>query len=199
MAKPRQLAETDPVWFKDRLRDRRLSLRGAARLMDLDPAAFHHMIFGRRKMSVSEAGELAKILGVDQAEVLARAGAGQATSINSVEILYNAATDGKLTSKESGVRITAPSDIGHHTIAARCEDPRSMKYGWVYFFEPSTASPRDFVNRLCMIETADGNYVATLLAGFETGKFNLAADGEIVQENVAVRAVAPVSWIKTTA
>ena len=42
--------------------------------MNLDPAAVSLMLRGKRKMSASEAGEIAKLLGVAVDEVLMRAG-----------------------------------------------------------------------------------------------------------------------------
>jgi hypothetical protein len=44
--------------------------------MGLDPAAVSLMLSGRRKMTVSEAKEIARALGVDVAEVLAHCGSG---------------------------------------------------------------------------------------------------------------------------
>ena len=66
----------DTMWFRGKLADKRLSQRKLALLMDIDPAAMSLMIRGKRKMSVTEAAEIAKFLGVGVDEVLLRAGAG---------------------------------------------------------------------------------------------------------------------------
>lgn len=68
--------EVDTRWFQNKLSDSRLSQRRLASMLGLDPAAVSLMLKGRRKMSVKEASELARLLNVSVDEVLTRAGAG---------------------------------------------------------------------------------------------------------------------------
>lgn len=64
----------DTRWFVERLADCRMSQRGLARLMNLDPSAVSLMLRGKRRMTASEAAEIARFLGVPPEEVLLRAG-----------------------------------------------------------------------------------------------------------------------------
>ena len=64
----------DTRWFQNLLADKRLSQRQLAKRLGLDPAAVSLMLRGKRKMSVTEASELARFLGVEMDEVLLHAG-----------------------------------------------------------------------------------------------------------------------------
>jgi transcriptional regulator with XRE-family HTH domain len=67
-------AQIDTRWFQNQLADKRLSQRQLAKRLSLDPAAVSLMLRGKRKMSASEAAEIAAQLGVSADEVLMRAG-----------------------------------------------------------------------------------------------------------------------------
>ena len=67
-------ATVDTNWFRDRLADKRLSQRQLAKRMSLDPAAMSLMLRGKRRMSAAEAADIARYLGVEVKDVLARAG-----------------------------------------------------------------------------------------------------------------------------
>lgn len=61
----------DTNWFRDRLADRGLSQRALARIMGLDAAAVSLMLRGRRVMKLTEAAEIARLLGVPAEDVMA--------------------------------------------------------------------------------------------------------------------------------
>lgn len=69
-----QTHSVDTRWFQNTLADKRLSQRGLAKHLKLDPAAVSLMIRGKRKMSAAEAAEVARFLNVGVEEVLGRAG-----------------------------------------------------------------------------------------------------------------------------
>lgn len=146
MPKPRKIAETDVDWFKARLRDRKLSLRSAAKLAEMDPSAFHHMIHGRRKMTVAEASGLARVLGVPRDDVLRKAGAGMPVSEETSRAIYMLHADGHATKRADGPALPAPRNSSADTFAIRCEDPAAARFGRVYFADPSEGSPRDHLN-----------------------------------------------------
>lgn len=66
--------KVDTRWFQGRLADKRLSQRKLAARLGLDPAAVSLMLRGRRKMTVIEAKEIARALGVEVGEVLGHLG-----------------------------------------------------------------------------------------------------------------------------
>ena len=69
----------DTHWFRDRLADRQLSQRRLARHIGLDAAAVSLMFRGRRRMQLTEAAQIARLLGVTLDEVLSHAGIDGAT------------------------------------------------------------------------------------------------------------------------
>lgn len=64
----------DTHWFQSQLADRRLSQRKLAQLMGVDPGAVSLMINGKRRMTMEEAAEIARLLHVDVTEVMTKAG-----------------------------------------------------------------------------------------------------------------------------
>lgn len=63
----------DTGWFVDRLADRRLSQRGLAKFMGIDPVSVHRLLQGKRPMRFDEAKQLAQLLGVTVDDVLRHA------------------------------------------------------------------------------------------------------------------------------
>ena len=61
-------------WFKDKLRDKKISQRGLAKILDIDPAAASLMLRDKRKMTAQEGHEISKVLGETFSEVMRQAG-----------------------------------------------------------------------------------------------------------------------------
>jgi transcriptional regulator with XRE-family HTH domain len=78
-------AQIDTRWFQNQLADKRLSQRQLAKRLSLDPAAVSLMLRGKRKMSASEAAEIAAQLGVSADEVLMRAGSSPTVPVRRAE------------------------------------------------------------------------------------------------------------------
>lgn len=68
------MSDVDIGWFQGQLADRGLSQRKLAAYMGLDPGAVSLMLHGKRRMSADEVAAIARLLGVDPAEVLMHAG-----------------------------------------------------------------------------------------------------------------------------
>lgn len=66
--------EIDKDWFHQKLAEKRVSLRGLARHMDIDPSAVSRMLSGHRKMKLEEATTIAAFLGSTVNDVLKHAG-----------------------------------------------------------------------------------------------------------------------------
>ena len=68
------MATIDKGWFFNTLIQRKRSLRGLARYMEIDPSAVSRMFSGERRMQMDEIAKIATFLGVGVAEVLTHAG-----------------------------------------------------------------------------------------------------------------------------
>lgn len=62
------------AWFRDRIADRQMSQRALARAMGMDAAAISLMLRGKREMKLTEAAEIARLIGVPVSDVLQNAG-----------------------------------------------------------------------------------------------------------------------------
>jgi len=74
MAKVAGLIDVDSEWFFDRLKERKLSLRGLAKLMDMSPSSLSLRLGGSYKITMEEAALIARLLGVTFEEIVLRAG-----------------------------------------------------------------------------------------------------------------------------
>lgn len=67
-------ARVDTGWFQGRLADKRMSQRRLASLMGLDPGAVSLALRGKRKLKAGEVADIARLLGVDVADVMLHLG-----------------------------------------------------------------------------------------------------------------------------
>lgn len=66
--------ESRALWFKARMADVNLSLRGCAKMVGMDPSALSRAVSGQRKLQVDEIAALALTLGVPKPEIEKRLG-----------------------------------------------------------------------------------------------------------------------------
>jgi transcriptional regulator with XRE-family HTH domain len=133
--------QVDTRWFRDRLADCKLSQRGLARAMGLDPAAVSLTLRGKREMKIAEAAQIARLLGVPADDVMEHAGVRVASK--NVLVPVGATMDATaevhfdLTSGES---VPHPGgDIAEMVCACRCQTEGSeMSHmdGWLLFWHP---------------------------------------------------------------
>lgn len=69
------MADASYKWFSDRIRDKKLSQRALAALLNMDPSSLSLLLHGKRRMRVEQAAEIARLLGVPVADVMRNAGA----------------------------------------------------------------------------------------------------------------------------
>jgi transcriptional regulator with XRE-family HTH domain len=58
-------AKVDTRWFQDRLTDKRMSQRKLATMIGIDPGALSLALHGKRKFTVDEVSEIARLLNVE--------------------------------------------------------------------------------------------------------------------------------------
>ncbi len=127
-------------WFKDRLAERHLSQRGLARLMGIDSSAISLMLRGRREMKLTEAAQLAALIGVPAEEVLANVGVNLRSAGASVPIVATLDDHGEVQFGESealGEVPRPPGDLPTDLGAIVCRTAGSqLDYmdRWLLFF-----------------------------------------------------------------
>jgi plasmid maintenance system antidote protein VapI len=192
--------KVNTAWFKARLAERDMSIRRLAKLLELDPSAVSLMLRGRRTMTADEANRISGLLTIPVTEVLAQAGVPIEEDARQMPIKAHVDARGILTpiTSKNPRRIAAPRDVPSNGIAAQIRAPESHQDGWVLFagaFDPRVAA---LIERLCIVEIAnDGHIVGMLKRGYDEERFNVVPfTGGTVNSNVAVKAAAPVLWIR---
>ena len=172
----------DTKWFKDRLADQRMSQRGLARSLGLDPAAVSLALRGKREMKIAEAAAIARLLGVPADEVMERAGVRISTKNTMVPI--SGTIDGTAElhmDLQSDLTVPHPGgDLPEDCYAVICRtagtDLEHMD-GWVLFtgqMNPEGGISPEAVGRLsfCRIK-GGGIYVARIVRGMKRGRWTL--------------------------
>ena len=173
---------TNTPWFRDRLAERRLSQRGLAKLMGLDPGALSLTLRGLREMKMAECVEMARLLGVTADEVMKNAGIRVDHKHDKIRISgwidgigeYHPSPDEPLG------EVPHPG-IGYpvHLKATLCRTAGSHidhMDGWLLFHEDvSDGVPADAIGRLslCKLRGA-GACVAKPTRSFTRGRWNLS-------------------------
>jgi transcriptional regulator with XRE-family HTH domain len=189
----------DTEWFRDRLASRKLSQRGLAKLMGLDPSALSLMFRGRRRMTVEEAAQIAVLLQATTAEVLTAAGV-EVQGGERVRLMGYVQAGGKVTLEAEGLHDTVDAPPGLPTdavaIQARHGGPED---GWVYYLSETHAPPVAALGQLAVCAVRDnGLLLAHVRRGYRAGAFNLQPIGAPEQTNISLAWATPVLWIRAS-
>lgn len=190
-------------WFRQLLSTRKLSQRGLAKLMELDPAAVSLMLRGQRKMTNEEAHQVSLILGVPITEVLRQAGIEVTDDVRRVKVAGYIDKEGAVTlfPKRTHDRVVGPADCPDGTYALQLRDPSSPKDGWMYFVSPSEDDPRSHLGQISCIALENGEHViAFLQRGYRSSTFNLinGANSMAIRTDANVVWASRILWIKPT-
>jgi DNA-binding Xre family transcriptional regulator len=186
-------------WFRNKLAEREMSMRGLARKIELDPASVSLMLRGKRRMTTAEANKIATILGIQVTEVLRQAGVPVSQDAHMVALTGTIDAKGKVKELKSGARQMAPHDVPTDGVALQVRCPSSPADGWVIFCSSAKSAPETTLERFCVVHLTSGSsVVGTLRKGYEKGTFNVftSMPSESSLENVSVSSVSSVLWIR---
>lgn len=188
-------------WFRQKLSERKLSQRGLARQMGLDPAAVSLMLRGQRKMTNEEALQIGGFLGVKVTEVLRQAGIEVTDDVRSVPVTGYIDDTAVVTlfPRRTFDKVIGPADCPVGTYALQMRIPNSAKDGWMYFISPAEEDPRNCLGKVCCIALDNGEHVlSSLQRGYRTGTYNLirCSTGTALRTDANVTWASPVLWIK---
>jgi transcriptional regulator with XRE-family HTH domain len=187
-------------WFRAQLAANDMSMRRLAKLLELDPSAVSLMLRGKRTMTADEANRISGLLTVPVTEVLAQAGIPIEEDARSFTIKAWVDANSTLRSiaARNARRVTAPRDVPGAGMAVQIRAPETVTDGWVLFSGAFDTRVEALINRLCIAEImGEGHVIGSLKRGYDDEKFNLVPfTGAAPIENVAVRAAAPVLWIR---
>lgn len=185
-------------WFRERLAERSLSLRGLARQMDLDPASVSRMMNGRRQMSSAEANAIANLLRVPVTEVLRHAGVPVDDDVRSVAVSAVIDCEHRVRAVR-GARIPAPYDMQADGVVLQVRCPSSSMDGWLILCASTVLQPTAALERLALVRLTNGSQVlGSLRKGYSNGSFNVLCTipGENLLEDQQVEGAQEVLWIR---
>lgn len=190
--------DIDSRWFKDKLRDRELPQRKLAKMLGLGTSAVSLMLSGKRRITIEEAADLSRLLGLPMDEVLEHAGVQPGEPAKSVPLVGEVDAEGELHPVKAGKRVPLKLTLPQNTVAVTCKDQNAPGYGWFWFFEPRTGVDADCVGRLCITELKTGQrYLRFLKPAKERGNYDLQGWFSVTVNNVKVKTASPILWIKT--
>jgi transcriptional regulator with XRE-family HTH domain len=187
-------------WFRDRLKQQKISQRGLAKLLNIDPAAASLMLRAKRKMTTHEAHQIAQILGVPLNEIMRQAGIEVIDDVRRVPITAYMDEHGSVSLMPARTHdtVVGPADCPIGTYAIQVRSPATIKDGWLVFVNPTQAPAADNIDKLCSTATAEGKQiVAVVRRGYRRDTHNLIMwpSMEVLADcNVAWSS--PVLWIK---
>ena len=188
-------------WFRQVLAAKKLSQRGLAKLMELDPAAVSLMLRGQRKMTNEEAHQMSLILGVKTTEVLRQAGIAVSDDVRHVKVMGYVDSEEVVTlfPRRTHDKVVGPADCPEGTYALQKRSPNHPHDGWMLFVSPAEDDPRAHLGQLCCVAMDNGEHaVAFIQRGYRTGTFNLinGGNGLAIRTDASIVWASRVLWIK---
>lgn len=191
-------------WFNAVLHDRGMSQRELCRRLGLDSSAMSLTFRGKRQMKMTEAVDIARLLGVPLPDVLENAGIrldGSGMRHANVVGYVDSVGEAHLDWHAHHEHVSAPSDLPEEVVAivAKCQHPGELSLldGWTYFVSPPMEPSADIVGRYCFAGVRGG---VTLLRfvrrGYKPGTFNLVGLVSAGVESAELDWVAPVLMIR---
>lgn len=192
----------DTLWFRDKLKDKKLSQRGLAKLIELDPAAVSLMLRGQRKMTPHEAHQISVILGVPILEVMRRAGIDVTEDVRKAPVAAHVDSQGLVVIMPNGTHdmSTSPGDCPVGTYAVQVRSHSSVKDGWLLFVTPTQGEPSEHIDQLCICATKAGQQLMGVVRrGYRRDTQNLILwPSNETTFDADLAWVSPVLWIKPT-
>lgn len=197
-----KVSKVDTSWFVERLAARQMSMRGLAKLMNLDPAAISYMLRGKRKMKMDEAAQLAALLDTTQAEIFERVGIAS-SSPKRVKLIgtINGQAEIVLFGKGAHDMVEPPGEVSPETVAFQCKTSGSeldRMDGQIYFVDHTKTNPAQYLNCFCTCAIKAGpTVIAQVKKGYKRGTYNLVVMGTgRTIENAEVAWASPITWTK---
>lgn len=178
---------SNPKWFQDRLRDKRLSQRSLAKLLNMDASSLSLLIHGKRRMRVEQAAEIARLLGVPVSDVMRQAGAdiretsGTPVAASSIPIVGWADDSGraKLDWSTTANRYDLESGFPPTAVAIQwrtAQTRASIWDGWLMItLPPREPESGEMMDRYCVvgIKGTGETLIRTVRRGYTPGRFTL--------------------------
>lgn len=176
MATPKvQNPNIDEQWFKDKLIEKKLSLRAVAKLMDLHPSTMSLMIRGMRQIHHDDAVKLGDILHVPVVEIFRRAGAPIKDEQRSIKVRAYCDEEGDYRPIDDAIadKFIAPYDTPTNAYALQIRTGRKHD-GWMLIVAGTKHPAEHCVGKMCVYCMEDGTiHVGMMRRGYKEGTYNV--------------------------
>lgn len=189
-------------YFTQVIRDRDLSQRRLAKLMDIDQASLVRAFQGKRRFKTEETAKLATVLSIPLEEVLRNLD----VEVPLVQTKGAVPVTGQVLSgrvqfgRPAGPRSVAapPNESGVGVQALRYSDVGPLEGAYLYF-RPTDGVPAEAIGKLCVCVIQGGE---TLLASPRQGSRRACytlqdMTGKVLLEDTWLESASPIVWIKT--
>lgn len=195
----------DVAWFKQKLEEKQLTVRGLAKLIDMHPSTVSLMLRGIRSIHNDDAVKLADIFSVSTMEIFRRAGAPVEDEVRKIPISMFIDEHNKIISvpKEVADKFKAPYDCPTNSYALQIRNGREYD-GWMMVVNGNKISPDSCLGDLCVYCTKTGIlHLGILRRGYISGTFNAYnplhyGTIEANFKNMEIAWCQSVLWIKPT-
>ncbi|MCB5201681.1 helix-turn-helix domain-containing protein [Neorhizobium sp. T786] len=170
-------------WFAERLRDKRMTQRALAKLLEMDPSSLSLLLHGKRRMRVEQAAEIAKLLGVPVNEVMRHGGADVREAVVTAPATLPIVgwIDGENRAKLDWNSKGSRCDIPGYPPTAVClqwrtsQNSGSLVDGWMLVTTPPREpDAEEMLDRFCLVCIKDGDaMLKTVRRGYTPGKYTL--------------------------
>lgn len=191
----------DTQWFKDKLAERKYSMRSIAKIMGLDPSTVSLMFRGVRGISSENAVMLAELFNVTPNEIFKKAGAPIVDMARTIPVASYIDQSRHVRSipEEAQDQFGAPYDVP--TNAYVCQNRTGNLYdGWALVVDGTKKDPEQCIGMLTIYCREDGTIkVGLIRRGYMTGTFNVHENliqGGAVHENQRILWCQVVMWVK---
>lgn len=197
-----KVSKVDTQWFVDRLAARQMSMRGLAKLMNVDPAAISYMLRGKRKMKMAEAAQLATLLDSSPSEIFERVGIEHHSPKRvKLEGYINGKAEIVPFGRGAHDMIDPPGEVSPETVAFQCRTAGTeldRMDGQIYFVNHVKANPSEYLEQFCCCALKAGpTIVAQIRKGYKRGTYNLILMGSgRTIEDAEIAWSSPVTWAK---
>lgn len=198
--------DVDTQYFKNLLRDKKLSGREVSIQMDANTNTVSRLITGKQRFHLQDVVKMSRILGVPKDEILKHTGLDLegtegATNVKVVGYIDPARRIHTGKWKIRGSRtVDAPPGVSEDTIAYRYQTDGSQldaMDGAIIYCRPPGHLDVEMMNRWCVVRTRDGEeLVRVLKRGSRSGRYDLWNDAKEIKADVIVEAAAVIEWMR---
>jgi|GEM_PF-1857669 transcriptional regulator with XRE-family HTH domain len=201
----KQNPNLDVQWFKTKLEEKQLTVRGLAKLLEINPSTVSLMLRGIRAIHNKDAVKLADILGVTTIEIFKRAGAPIEDEVRQVPVTMFLDERNELVQIdiEAADKFKAPYDTPSNSFALQIRNGRKHD-GWMLVVGANKIRPEACLGSLVVYCGDNGiTNIGIIKRGYTTGTYNVMNDvtsdlnGDVAQ-NMRVLWCQIVIWIKPT-